>query len=161
MKFGNTATAIGEYAFAETNLGLGHDHYYFYFTIAGGIKTIGAHAFEKAFIDSWYYVTVYIGDDVTTIGDEAFSGCTKLFEVCIGTPHSRYGSTKNNSNLESIGQGAFKGCTVNYSGGFYFRNTTEKWKELTKGKVVFENVSSITVKCSNGNLKYSNGTLAE
>ncbi len=64
-------------------------------TIADGVTSIGAHAFE-----SYTKLTkVNIGSDVTSIGDFAFVGCSKLSGITLS------------DSVTSIGASAFSGCS--------------------------------------------------
>ncbi len=61
-----------------------------------GITSIGSEAFSGC----TGLISVTIGDDVISIGDSAFSGCTALTSVTIG------------GGVTSIGSSAFKDCAV-------------------------------------------------
>ena len=117
VTIGNSVTSIGEYAFLDCS-GLTS------VTIGNSVTSIGSNAFNKcrgltsvtinsqAIVGKTYkydsnlqtifgsQVTEYIiGDDVTSIGDYAFYGCSSLTSVTI--PNS----------VMSIGRRAFYGCT--------------------------------------------------
>ena len=63
--------------------------------IADGVTTIGDNAFNGCSS----LTSVTIGNSVTTIGHEAFSGCTNLQKVNIG------------NSVKTIGRDAFDNCT--------------------------------------------------
>ena len=81
-------------------------------TIGHNVKELGSNAFLNCggklsinrdiptgvFINS-KFTHVYIGDGALYIGDEAFSGCSSLQHITLG------------SNIESIGMNAFNECT--------------------------------------------------
>ena len=82
-----------------------------------------------------------IPDEVTSIGDDAFYGCSNLKTLNI--PKS----------VTSIGRYAFNMCTsletINYSG------TKEEWNSIIKGDFWNSNCQQITVYCTDGNITIS------
>ena len=89
VRIGNAVTTIGSHAFSYcTSLTS--------ITIPDGVTTIG----EGAFSFCTGLTAVTIPDSVTTIGTYAFAGCTSLTTVTFG----------NNSQLTTIGDGAFYEC---------------------------------------------------
>lgn len=64
--------------------------------LSSGITSIG----ENAFSGCYNLTTIVIPDKVRSIGKRAFSGCNKLTSVSIGC------------NVDYIGDGAFYGCTA-------------------------------------------------
>jgi len=89
-------------------------------TIADGIETIGAHAFDD--LTGLRHVT--LAPSVTTIGDSAFYACSKLEKVAFDSENSKLKSVGNyaftdcdsltsvtfGSELKEIGEGVFKSC---------------------------------------------------
>ena len=57
---------------------------------------------DNAFSGKKGITSVEIGDEVITIGANAFKGCTGITEVTYW---------KHTGNLKTIGEGAFRGCT--------------------------------------------------
>jgi len=90
VTLGKDLVSIGNYAFYESNL---QSFDFAYYT---SLKTIGDHAFEKAFLvteGSQSTITITIPDNVV-IGDFAFNNCNKIETLIIG-------------NNVVIGEGAF------------------------------------------------------
>lgn len=91
--------------------------------------------------------TVYIGDNVKTIGASAFEGCKNLKEVYIGKRVSKIGEKafynckklKNidlydSTSLKSVGKKAFKKIHKNYK--IYCKSKyKKKYQKLFKGKI--------------------------
>lgn len=74
-----------------------------YIAIGNNVTSIGKCAFQGCESLDW----VTIPPSVTSIGEYAFSGCSKLQGVS-------FGSEEQESNLNSIGDGAFANCTNIY-----------------------------------------------
>ena len=80
--------------------------------------------------------SVTIGNGVTSIGDEAFSGCTGLTSVTIG------------NGVTSIGYAAFGNCTNLTS--VTFEGTVAEWNAIDKGMEWNYNCPFTEVVCSDG-----------
>lgn len=107
-----TITAIGDYAFRSTKL----DN----FTFPNGISKISDYAFQNCYT----LKEIVIPDSVVSIGESAFNHCYSLTTINGGTniktigyyaftnTHISLRTIFNNmTNVESIGNGAFGGCT--------------------------------------------------
>ena len=106
----NTATEIGDYAFASrANLNI---------TFPEGLQTVGANAFAGC----TSLTTIYL-PGVKTIGANAFAGCTNV-------------TTINLPLVETIGDGAFSGCTSATSASVPVLAITSMPKSLTSLTVV-------------------------
>ncbi len=96
-------------------------------TIPNSVKVIGYKAFANCNINM-----LILGSGVTTIGERAFYGCTKLQLAALGD-YDELSGAMTKSNLEKIGDYAFYGCsnlkqikipnTVKEIGCYAFRNT--------------------------------------
>ena len=79
--------------------------------------------------------TLILPERCTTIGNNAFSGCTTL-------------RTATMPGVTTVNQGAFNGCTslaeINFGG------TAEQWNEVYKAKKWDEGCGAIAVHCSDG-----------
>jgi hypothetical protein len=137
-------TTIGAGAFAGTAITA--------FPIAAAdvtrLVTIGAGAFENC--AKLTGVDLQLAEDLTTIGDNAFSGNVKLDVFEFPTPQPIPGVPGENTNeLVTIGAGAFKGCknllksftAVSVMGELYFK---EFRKLETIGASAFEGCEEIT-----------------
>ncbi len=104
------------------------------FTIPDNVTSIGNYSFYGC----TDLTEVIIPDGVTSIGESAFEGCTGLTSITIP------------SSVASMGESAFKGCTASTS--IRFDGTVEKWNAISKGSNWNNNVPAKEVICSDGSV---------
>lgn len=125
-------TSIGSYAFASSSISeVELSHY-------SSLKKIYPYAFSDASISD-----IYLNDDITEIGEGAFSGCAYLQKVYMPSNIETIGDYAFNNckkaslvmtdKLKKIGQHAFSGCEVEF-----FTNS-EVLEEIGNG--AFSNLS--------------------
>ena len=106
----------------------------------GNFSSNPLYCAHNLYLNNKLVTNLVIPDSVTSIGDSAFRGCSKLTSVTI--PDS----------VTSIGEGAFGYCvrltSVNYTG------TIEEWNAISKGSYWKSYVpSSCVVHCTDGDIE--------
>ena len=124
-------------------------------SIPSEVTTIGANAFEGSNVQS-----VYGGDNVQELGDEAFKNCTELMVMVVNKKVKTIGArcfsgctflksnVYNGGNLTSIGDEAFADCTslpaeINFNPSAETTLGNEIFKGCTQVKSVIMNGKSI------------------
>lgn len=99
------------------------------------VTSIGDNAFKGCS----KLTDITISDSVTSIGDEAFKGCSRLTSIIIS------------DSVTSIGKNAFNGCSNLTE--IIFTGTIWQWDKIKKGSSWNYNTGDYTVHCTDGNIK--------
>ena len=105
-------------------------------TIPSSVTSIGELAFEGCSS----LTSVIISNGVISIGDNAFKDCKNITSITI--PNS----------ITSIGKNALFDCDS--STNIYYDGTMSEWKNIEKGRAVFNLTHTVTICCTDGQIIY-------